>query len=77
MSLLINLYIARFHQMRNSRNCHEVVTDRDLIFGMKMALGQATNEKSPKSENVAMVTRKYGFADFEALIRPGDQLFGH
>ena len=42
--------------MRNSHDCRAVVTDRDLIFGMKMVLGQATNEKSPKSENVAMVT---------------------
>ena len=52
----INLYIACFHQKRNSRDCRAVVTDRDLIFGMKMALGQATNEKSPKLENVAMIT---------------------
>ncbi len=54
--------------MRNSRDCRAVVTDRDPIFGTNIALGQATNEKSPKSENVAMVTKKYGNADFEALF---------
>ena len=42
--------------MRNSRDCRAVVTDRDTIFGMKIALGQANNEKSPKLENVTMVT---------------------
>ncbi len=66
----INLYMARFHQMRNSRDCRAVVKDRDLIFGMRIALGQATNEKSQKLENVAMVTRKFGFADFGALFDP-------
>ena len=55
-SFIYNLYIARFHQMRNSRDYRAVVTDRDSIFGMKIALGQVTNEKSPKLENVAMVT---------------------
>ncbi len=43
--------------MRNSRDCRTVVTDRDSIFGMKIALGQVTNEKSPKLEYVAMETR--------------------
>ena len=52
--------------MRNSRDCRAAVKDRDLIFGTEIALGQATNEKSPKLENVAMVTRKYGNADFLA-----------
>ncbi len=52
--------------MRNSRDCHAVITDRNSIFGMEVALGQATNEKSPKLENVAMVTCKYGIVDFEA-----------
>ncbi len=52
--------------MRNSRDCRTVVTDRDSIFGKKKALGQATNEKSPNSANVAMITRKYGIADFGA-----------
>ncbi len=56
--------------MCNSRDCCMVVTDRDLIFGMKIALGQAANEKSPKLENVAMVTKKYGNADFWALFDP-------
>ncbi len=51
--------------MSNSRDCHAVVTDGDLTFGMKISLGQATNEKSPKLENVAMVTRKFEIADFE------------
>ncbi len=69
-AIVINLYIACFHQMRNSRDCRAVVTDRKLIFGMKIALGQATNEKSPKWENVAMVTRKYGNADFWAPFGP-------
>ncbi len=50
--------------MRNSRNCRTVVTDRDLILRMKIALGQVTNEKSPNSEKVAMVTKEYGNADF-------------
>ncbi len=54
--------------MRNSRDCRAVVTDRDLIFGTEIALEQATNEKSPKLENVAMVTKKYGNADFAALF---------
>ncbi len=54
--------------MRNSRDCRAVVTDRDSIFGMKLGLGQATNEKSPNSENVAMVTWKYGIADFGAKL---------
>ena len=62
--------------MRNSRDCRAVVTDRDSIFGMEMALGQAMNEKSPKSENVAMVTRKYGFADFSAPFGPEGIIFG-
>ncbi len=68
--MTINLYIARFHQMRNSRDCRAVVTDRESIFGTEMALGLAMNEKSPKSEYVAMVTRKYGNADFRALFYP-------
>ncbi len=62
----INLYIACFLQMRNSSDCRAVVTDRDSIFGMRIALGQATNEKSPVLEIVAMVTKKYGNADFGA-----------
>ncbi len=52
--------------MCNSRDCRTVVTDRDSIFGMEIALGQVTNEKSPKAENVAMVTEKYGNADVGA-----------
>ena len=56
--------------MRNSRDCHAVATDRDFIFGMRIALGQATNEKSQKLENVAMVNQKFGFADFGALFDP-------
>ena len=47
-----------------SPDCRAVVTDRNSIFGLKIALGQATNKKSPKLESVAMVTRKYGNADF-------------
>ncbi len=76
-SLEINLYIARFHQMRNSRDCRTVVTDRNLIFGTKIALGLATNEKSPKSENVAMVTQKYGNAELSAPFGPEGIIFGH
>ncbi len=52
--------------MCNSRDCRAVVAGRDLVIGMKIALGQATNEKSPKLVNVAMVTKKYGNADFWA-----------
>ncbi len=63
--------------MCNSRDCRTIVTGRDSIFGTEIALGQVMNEKSPKLENVAMATRKYGFADFEALIRPEGQIFGH
>ncbi len=33
--------------MRNSRDCRTVVTGRDSIFGTEIALGEATNEKSP------------------------------
>ena len=63
--------------MRNSRDCRAVVTDRDLILGMKMALGQAMKEKSPKSENVAMVTEKCGNADFWASFDPEGIIFCH
>ena len=73
----INLYIARFHQMRNSRDCRTVVTDRDSIFGTEVALGQATNEKSPKSENVAMVTQKYVNADFGGQFSYEGMIFCH
>ena len=54
--------------MRNSRDCSAVVTDRDLIFGTEIAHGQVTNEKSPKLENVAMVTRIFGIAAFWPLF---------
>ena len=50
--------------MRNSRDCRAVITDRDSIFGMEIALGQATKEKSPNLDNVAMVTGKYGNTGF-------------
>ncbi len=35
--------------MCNSSDCCTVVTDRDLMFGMKIGLGQATNKKLPQS----------------------------
>ena len=54
--------------MRNSRDCRAVVTDRRSIFGMEIAHGQATNEKSPKLENVTMVTQKSGIADFKGTF---------
>ncbi len=63
--------------MRNSRDCRAVVTDRDSIFGMEIALGQVTNEKSPKLENVAMVTEKYGNAEFWAPFGPVGIIFCH
>ena len=50
--------------MRNSRDCRAVVTDRDSIFGMEIALGQVTNEKSPNLENVAMVTENMEMQTF-------------
>ncbi len=56
--------------MRNSRDCRAVVTDRDSIFGTEIALRQATNEKSQKSEIVAMVTTKSGNADFGTPFGP-------
>ncbi len=49
---------------------HTVVIDRDSLFGTEVALGQATNEKSQKLQNVAIVTRKNGFADFGVLFDP-------
>ncbi len=63
--------------MRNSRDCRAVVADRDSIFGTKIALGQATNEKSPKSQKVAMVTKKYGNAGFWAPFGPEGIIIGH
>ena len=63
--------------MRNSRNCRAVVTDRDMIFGTKVALGQAMNEKSPNSENVAMVTKKYRNADIWAPFGLERIILGH
>ncbi len=63
--------------MRNSRDCRTAITDRDLIFGMKIGLGQATNEKSAKSENVAMVTKKYGNADFLVPFGTYGRIFCH
>ena len=63
--------------MRNSRDCRPVDIDRGSIFGMEIALGQATNEKSPKSEYVAMVTEKYGNADFWAPFDPQGIIFCH
>ena len=47
------------------------------VFGLMMALGHTTNEKSPMSENVAMVTEKYRNADFWALFGPEGIVFCH
>ncbi len=63
--------------MRNSRDCSAVITDRDSIFGMEVAFRQVTNEKSPKSEYVAMATKKYGNADFWAPFGLEGIVFGH
>ncbi len=61
--------------MRNSRDCRMVVADRDSIFGTEIALGQTTNEKSPKSDFVAMVTRECRIADFSAPFGPKGLFF--
>ncbi len=58
--------------MHNSRDCHMVVTDRDSIFGMGVALRQAINEKSPKSENVAMYPENVGLWTIQLLFVPKD-----